>query len=88
MESTQIHRAYRSIVNCGLSILLMTCWLPTGLNAQSRISALVVKVNAADGSYAIAAPGTQDIALRAVDYHNHLDALEPADFGYGTFRRC
>jgi alpha-galactosidase len=65
MESSQMRKTYRGIVSCGLGLLLLACWPYASLRAQNRSSELNVKINPADGSYALAAPGTADFALRA-----------------------
>ncbi|MFZ0662238.1 MAG: PKD domain-containing protein [Acidobacteriaceae bacterium] len=65
MESIRMPKTYRGIVNCGLAILLLTCWPYASLRAQSRTAELNVKIDPADGSYALAASGTAGSALRA-----------------------
>jgi hypothetical protein len=65
MESIQMRKNYRGIVSYGLGILLLACWSYGSLIAQDGNSALNVKINPADGSYALAAPGATGSALRA-----------------------
>ena len=65
MESIQIRKNYRGVVSCGLGILLLSCWSYGSLRAQDGNSALNVKINPADGSYALAASGATGFALRA-----------------------
>ncbi|MGC2160819.1 MAG: PKD domain-containing protein [Silvibacterium sp.] len=60
-----MRKIYCGIVHCGLGILLLACWPYASLRAQSRNSDLNVTINPADGSYALAAPGTASVALRA-----------------------
>lgn len=64
MESIQTRKAYRGIVNRGLGILLMVCWPYAGLKAQRGNSELNVKINPADGSYALATAGTAGSVLQ------------------------
>ena len=65
MESIQMRKNYRGIVSYGLGILLLACWSYGSLRAQDGNAALNVKINPADGSYALAAPGATGSALRA-----------------------
>src|SRR6185437_11642195 len=56
-------KIYRGIMNYGLGALLMACWPFACVMAQSSNSELNVKVNSADGSYALGT--TEGVVLNA-----------------------
>src|SRR6185437_12106383 len=65
LEEEQMPKTCRGTVNCGLAILLLAGWPVASLRAQSSGSGLNVKVDPADGSYAIGANGVSEAALKA-----------------------
>ena len=60
-----MRKTYRGMVNCGLAIVLLTCWPAASLRAQNSSSELNVKIDPADGSYAVGAHSTPEAALKA-----------------------
>lgn len=60
-----MRKTYRGMANCGLAILLLTCWPAASLRAQNSSSELNVNIDSADGSYAIGAHGAPEAALKA-----------------------
>ena len=61
----RVRKANCGILNYSLGVLLLACWPGAGLMAQSAISGLNVQVSQSDGSYTLAAPGSDSAVLSA-----------------------
>ena len=73
----RVRKANCGILNYSLGVLLLACWPGAGLMAQSATSGLNVQVSQSDGSYALAAPGSESAVLSAGV------APEPLSYGRG-----
>ncbi|MGH9587546.1 MAG: hypothetical protein ACRD3F_11380, partial [Acidobacteriaceae bacterium] len=60
-----MRKTYRGVFNCGLAVLLLACWQGATLTAQAKSSGLSAKLDSADGSYSLAAPGSAGATLQA-----------------------